>query len=649
MSDAKSPPPARFDDLRALVRIGPLVPAESWGLRYAAAIAVVLVTIGLRAALAPLLGTQAPLLPFVLAVLVSAWIGGLGPGLLASVLTPVAATIWFTAWPHDSPPLQWAAHVLFFLLISALSALLMSALQRSSRDQLAALRVAAENADRAGQSAAQLQLIADAVPALISYIAADGTYRFANKLYETWFGTQAEKLNGRHVKDLLGAAAFEVIRPRLARAFEGTRVFFEQQIPFVGGAREVAVHYIPDVDAGGKVLGVVSLTEDVSARKRAVKSLREADRRKDDFLAILAHELRNPLTPIRNVAYILGRGSHDAGTVRRAGDLLERQVNHMARLVDDLLDVTRIMRGRTELNRSSVEIGAVVGAALETVRPQLDARRQKVGLTREDESLFVNGDTVRLYQVVANLLGNAVKYSPEGAQIHVTLHGTADQVILSVRDEGVGIDPQMLPHIFDQFLQGDRSVDRAQGGLGIGLTIVRHVVEMHGGQVQARSAGLGCGSEFLVRLPRAESEPEVLPPDGDSRRQPVRRRVLVVDDDRDAAESLRELLRLDGHEAEVVHDGAHALSRLDEFPADIVLLDLGLPRVDGFMVAHAIRARYAHAHVRPTLLALTGHGREEDRLMALRSGFDALLTKPVEPEKLLQIIADDRLHATSGE
>jgi len=632
-----------------MVRIGPLVPAESWGLRYAAAIAVVLVTIGLRAALAPLLGTQAPLLPFVLTVLVSAWIGGLGPGLLASALTPIAATIWFTAWPHDAPPLQWVAHVLFFLLIAVLTAMLMSALQHSAREQLAALRSAAENGERAGKSAAQLKLIADAVPALISYIAADGTYRFTNKLYENWFGASARQLNGRHVKELLGAEAYEVIRPRLARAFEGTRVFFEQQIPYVGGAREVAVHYIPDVDAGGKVLGVVALIEDVSARKRAERSLREADRRKDDFLAILAHELRNPLSPIRNVAYILGRGKQDAGTVRRAGELLERQVSQMAHLVDDLLDVTRIMRGRTRLNRSSMEIGAVVAAALETVRPQLDARKQKVGLTREDESLFVNGDTVRLYQVVANLLGNAVKYSPEGARIHVTLHGTAGEVFLSVRDEGVGIDPQMLPHIFDQFLQGDRSVDRAQGGLGIGLTIVRHVVEMHGGQVEARSAGLGCGSEFRVRLPRAESEPEVLPPDGDARRQAVRRRILVVDDDRDSAESLRELLRLDGHEAEVVHDGAHALTRLDDFPADIVLLDLGLPRVDGFMVAHAIRARYATSHVRPTLLALTGHGREEDRLMALRSGFDAHLTKPVEPEKLLRIIADDRLHATSGE
>jgi CheY-like chemotaxis protein len=209
----------------------------------------------------------------------------------------------------------------------------------------------------------------------------------------------------------------------------------------------------------------------------------------------------------------------------------------------------------------------------------------------------------------------------------------------------VGIDPQLLPNIFDLYLQGDGSVDRAHAGLGIGLTVVKNLVEMHGGAVEARSEGLGKGSEFLVRLPRAAA-PKARPArtDGDGTRSVARRRVLVVEDNRDSAESLRELLRLDSHDVEVAHDGASALSKLDEFRADVVLLDIGLPRMDGFMVAHAIRARFSHLPVRPRLVALTGHGREEDRHVALRSGFDGHLTKPVEPAHLLRVVADEGLH-----
>ena len=337
-------------EVRAPAYIGPLIPPELWPLRYAAAIAVVAVTVALRAGLAPLLGTQAPLLPFVLAVFVSAYLGGRGAGLLASVLTPVAATFWFTAWPHDAPPMQWGAHVVFFLLIAALATFLMHELQRSSRSQLIALRAAAQSEGQMRESAAQLRLIADAMPALISYIAPDGTYRFTNKLYQSWFGKAPEEVVGRHVRDVLGREAFEVIRPRLERALQGTRVFFEQTIPYASGPREVAVHYIPDVGIDGAVRGCFALIEDVSARKRAERALREADRRKDDFLAILGHELRNPLAPIRNVAHVLSRSSVDAETVRRSGELLERQANHLTHLVDDLLDVGRIMRGRVALD-----------------------------------------------------------------------------------------------------------------------------------------------------------------------------------------------------------------------------------------------------------------------------------------------------------
>jgi CheY-like chemotaxis protein len=389
------------------------------------------------------------------------------------------------------------------------------------------------------------------------------------------------------------------------------------------------------------VLGCFALIEDVSARKRAERALREVDRRKDDFLAMLAHELRNPLTPIRNVAHILARGQADPATIRRSAELLERQATQLTRLVDDLLDVARITRGRVTLRREALNLAGVLDSALEAVRPLLEFRGQSVAVLRGDEALFVDADKVRLCQVVTNLLTNAIKYSPDCTRIEVQLQSTAREVALTVRDEGVGIDPQMLPHIFELYLQGDESIDRSHSGLGIGLTVVKHLVEMHEGRVEVHSDGLGKGTEFRVRLPRVAAVPVAAPDKpGNATRAVKRRRVLVVEDSRDAAESLRQLLRLDDHDVEVVHDGASALSKLDEFRADVVLLDIGLPRMDGFMVAHAIRARFANLLLRPQLVALTGHGREEDRRAALRSGFDGHLTKPVEPAHLLRMIAE---------
>ena len=633
---------AHHAEVRAPAYIGPLIPDHLWPWRYLAAVVVVFTIVGVRAGLAPLLGTQAPLLPFVLAVFVSAYLGGRGPGILASILTPLAATIWFTAWPHDSPPGQWAAHVMFFLLIAGIATCLLHELQRSTRAQLLALQAAAASEENVRKSAAQLKLIADAMPALISYISPDGTYRFTNKLYETWFGKPSEKMAGRHVRDVLGRQAYEQVRPRLDRALKGERVFFEQEIPYASGPREVAVHYIPDLDLEGNVRGCFALIEDISPRKRAERALREADRRKDDFLAILGHELRNPLAPIRNVAHLLGRGTVDATTVRRSAELLERQANHMTHLVDDLLDVGRIMRGRIGLDREPLELGAVVDTAVDSLRSQIEARRQTVAVDRGKDILAISADSIRLVQVISNLLGNAIKYSPEGARIDISLRAVGGEAMVSVRDQGFGIDPQMLPRIFDGFLQGDRTLDRAIGGLGIGLTVVRHLVEMHGGRVEAKSEGLGQGSDFCIYLPRVMAPRDLQPGTPEHPPRPaVKRRVLVIDDNRDAANSLCELLRLHHHEVEVANDGPSALRILDRFRAEVVLLDIALPRMDGYMVAHAIRARSSHLQLRPRLLALTGYARDEDRHSALRSGFDGHLVKPVEPERLLRIIADE--------
>jgi signal transduction histidine kinase/CheY-like chemotaxis protein len=510
MTEARSPSAPAY--------IGPFFRDDARVLRYGAAIAVVLIIAGVRGLLAPLLGTQAPLLPFVLGVFLCAYLGGRGPAILASVLTPVLATVFFTDWPSDAPPSQWVAHVIFFLLIAVLSSVLIHELQQRSRAERQALDIAADHA----------------------------------------------------------------------------------------------------------------------------KALREADRRKDEFLAMLAHELRNPLAPIRNVAYVLSKGSADTATIRRSGQMIERQARHLTHLVDDLLDVARITRGRVALHREALTLDSVVEAALETVQPVLDARLQAVTVRRPGEKIFVGGDSMRLCQVVANLLTNASKYSPERARIDILMGGSAFDAFIEVRDPGAGIDPQLLPHLFDLFLQGDRTLDRAQGGLGVGLTIVKLLIEMHGGRVEARSAGLGKGSEFRIVLPRVAAQTVAPSPEVPEERQKVKpRRILVIEDNPDAAESMRTLLRTDGHEVEVVHDGAAGLARLEDFRANIVLLDIGLPRMDGYMVAHAIRERFGLAGRRPKLLALTGYGRDEDRNAALKAGFDGHLSKPVDPRRLLQIVADE--------
>ncbi len=632
---------SRIHKTRAPTYVGPLIPADLWPVRYLAAMALVLLIGMARAALAPLLGTQAPLLPFVLAVFFSAYLGGRGAGLLATVLTPIAATLWFTAWPHDAPPLQWMAHVSFFVFIAALATHLIHELQRNSMALVLAGEAAAENARLATDREAQLRVIADAMPVLISYIGIDRVYRFTNRLYESWIGNKSGQVAGREVREVLGPQVYEIIRPRLDRALRGERVFFETELPYPGGAREVAVHYIPDFDAKGRVSGCFALIEDVGSRKRAERSLREVDRRKDEFLAILAHELRNPLTPIRNVAHILARGRPDAPTVRRAGEMLERQASQLTHLVDDLLDVSHIIRGRVTLRRETLNLGSVLDTALESVRPLLDMRHQTVSVSRSAADCFVAGDEVRLCQVISNLLTNASKYSGEGSKIDVSLEPGESTAQLYVRDAGIGIDPQMLPQVFDVFLQGDRTLDRAHDGLGIGLTVVKHLVEMHGGTVRARSGGLGKGSEFRIELPCVAAPLAAKGAGTEPSRAATRRRVLVVEDNRDAGESLREVLSMHGHGVEVVHDGAAALARLEEFAADVVLMDIGLPRMDGYMVAHAIRARFAPSQRRPRLIALSGHARDVDRESALRAGFDGHLTKPVDPAYLLRLIVDE--------
>jgi PAS domain S-box-containing protein len=371
------------------------------------------------------------------------------------------------------------------------------------------------------------------------------------------------------------------------------------------------------------------------------EALREQDRRKDEFLATLAHELRNPLAPIRNALQILKMPRVDAVTADRSRDMMERQVHYLVRMVDDLLDVSRVMRGKIELRREHVELATVVARAVETVQPLVDAQGHELNVRLSPESLPLEADAVRLAQVIGNLLTNAAKYTEPGGRIWLTAARDGDTAVLRVRDTGIGITPPMLPRIFELFVQADHASTKAQGGLGIGLTLVKNLVEMHNGTVEARSEGLGKGSEFVVRLPLAVQEPdEATDESADVHTEAPHSsglRVLVVDDNHDAADSLTELLRLQGHEVRVAYSGSASLEMTKAYTPDVVFLDIGMPAMDGYDVAR--RLRQTPGLEKTVLAALTGWGQQEDRRRTAEAGFDHHLVKPPEPASVERILA----------
>ncbi|NIE62882.1 response regulator [Burkholderia sp. Ax-1719] len=395
-------------------------------------------------------------------------------------------------------------------------------------------------------------------------------------------------------------------------------------------------------DGAGRVIGACVVVQDVTQLKSAEQALQEADRRKDEFLATLAHELRNPLAPIRNGLHILRLAGTGSAAAQRTHDMLERQLDHMVRLVDDLMEVSRITGGKIGLRKEAVELGSVLRQAVETTRALIDAAGHRLTVSLPPEPLMLDADPVRLSQVVANLLNNAAKYTDPGGQIWLTAHverdGDDNRAVVSIRDNGMGISAAMLPKVFDLFIQGERTYSRAQGGLGIGLTLVRSLVELHGGSVEAISEGLGRGSEFVLRLPMAAAaradetdERPALPA-----HTLIGRNILIVDDNRDAADSLGVLLELLGAQVRIVRDGPAALAMFDSWQPDVVLLDIGMPGMDGYEVARRARAHPASAGV--VLIALTGWGQDEDRRRSKEAGIDFHLVKPVDMRALHQLL-----------
>jgi len=388
-----------------------------------------------------------------------------------------------------------------------------------------------------------------------------------------------------------------------------------------------------------------SLEREIARSREAEARLQDSSQRKDEFLAMLSHELRNPLAPIRNAVEVIRRLAPPDPKLTMARDVVDRQVSLLARLVEELLDVSRISQGKIALKKEPVELARIISHSVETARPLIDARAQTLSVSVPPAPVWLSADFARLSQVVANLLNNAAKYTGEGGRIELTADAGEGEATITVRDNGTGIEAALLPKVFDLFVQGDRSLDRGQGGLGIGLTLVKRLVELHQGQVAVASDGPGRGSSFTVTLPciSAVAERERAPSAVaaiKSSSEVYGRRVLVVDDNVDAAESTAAFLRLEGHEVKAVHDGLQALASLKVFDPHVVVLDIGLPGLDGYAVARQLRERGDTSHV--LLIALTGYGQKEDRARAAASGFDYHFVKPADPREIQAAIERGR-------
>lgn len=394
----------------------------------------------------------------------------------------------------------------------------------------------------------------------------------------------------------------------------------------------------PLYDEDGELRGYAKVSRDMTERKR-MEALEAASRRMTDLLAMLAHELRNPLAPMRNATTILRQPGLDSSRIKWCSEVLDRQVHHLSRMVDDLLDVGRVATGKVALELETLNVRNLLQSAVEDSAATLEAHGHVLDFVLPGTTLWVRGDAARLHQVLLNLLDNAARYTPAGGAIRLTAENESGQAVIRVIDTGIGISPSLLPQIFDIFVQGERPLDRAQGGLGLGLPLVKHIVELHNGQVQAQSAGRGLGTQITVRLPLAQPPASAAfpAPPAEPAPQPHQLRVLVVDDNRDSADSMGMLLSVQGYAVRQAYTGSEALALLESFEPDAVLLDIGLPEMSGYEVAARMRKLPAGQNL--SIIAMTGYGQDEDRERSAAAGFSHHLVKPVPLDALHDLLA----------
>ena len=474
----------------------------------------------------------------------------------------------------------------------------------------------------------------------------DGIIQSWNAAAEHLFGYTAEEAVGQHISLVIPPERLAEEDEIIASLKKGKRIehYETERLRRDGQHIAVSLTISPIRDDAGNVVGASKIARDITERKRLDDDLRrlaanlsEADRRKNEFLATLAHELRNPLAPMSNMLEVVKRADGDSHIIKTAHATLERQLGQMIRLVDDLLDLNRVTHDRLELRRGEVELSSVIQQAVEVARPLIDSAGHHLTIDLPDKPIYLNADQARLAQVFGNLLNNSCKYTKPGGTVSLSAKREGDEVVVTVKDNGAGIPHDKLNSIFDMFMQVDRTSERSQGGLGIGLTLVKRLTEMHGGSIEARSAGEGRGSEFIVRLP-------VLPrpaikgghgPEMESDLQP-QRRILIVDDNRDSAESLAMLMEITGNKTYMAHDGVEAVEAVEKYRPEVVLLDIGLPGLDGYEVCRRVRAEPWGKDI--FVIALTGWGQEDDRRRSEEAGFNGHLVKPVDYDKLLDLL-----------
>jgi PAS domain S-box-containing protein len=497
----------------------------------------------------------------------------------------------------------------------------------------------------------QLAAIVESQEVAIISKSLDGVIQSWNPGAERMYGYPAREAIGQSLAMLIPPESRDEVAEIVERLNRGEEVgtYESVRVRKDGSRFDASISVAPIRDEPGRVVGAVGIARDISDRKRLERELQsrlaelgEIDRRKDEFLAMLAHELRNPLAPLQSSLEILAMGVADSNMLEWAREVMERQVGHLVRLVDGLLDVSRMMQGRIELHKEPTELADIVARAVEMAQPVIDSRGHKLTVSVAPGPMWVEADVLRLVQVVTNLLNNAAKYSPTPGQIWLTARHEGNEAVVRIRDEGVGIPADILSRIFELFVQSNRTMARSEGGLGIGLTLVRRLVELHGGAVLASSAGPGKGSEFEVRLPimvrhvvaKSGAEPAEEPVVA---RPMDRHRVLVVEDNIYAAKSFATLLRLDGHEVQIAHDGPMALQMATTFQPDVILLDIGLPGIDGYEVANRLRGQDEFRETR--IIAMTGYGQPEDRRRSKESGIDYHLVKPVKIDVVRSLLA----------
>lgn len=630
---------------------------RSPGWAYVIAVVGTAIMIAVRAATHGPLEILLASLAYMFAVLAAGLAGGWRPGLFATGLNIAAAVFFFTkpyytfrvSDPRDCIPLlaYGASGAAISLLCEGLHVAWARLQQRQRRLELEiAERRRAELSEQEQSERLRVTLasIGDAVITTDS----QGSITYLNGVAESLTGWTLHEARGQLLQTVFPImneqSRAPVESPVKMVLRDGVMVGLANHTVLIareGIERPIDDSAAPIRDKNGVVVGVVMIFRDVTERRRAEQVLQEADRRKDEFLATLAHELRNPLAPIRNALEIIRVAGDDQQAVHQARRTMERQLGQMIRLVDDLLDISRITRGTIALRKERVDLATIVRNAVETSKPLFDQVGQRLCVSLPDEPVFVDADVTRLSQVFANLLNNAAKYTEPGGRIELTVKPDGAQVAISVKDNGIGIPASMLDGIFDMFAQVDRSLERAHGGLGIGLTIVKRLIEMHGGRVEAHSEGHGRGSEFVVRHPIAASPvPEKKSGVDDGKALPTipRRRILIVDDNEDAASSLAMLLRIMGHETEVAYEGQKALDIVATYRPEIVLLDIGMPKMSGYDVCRRIREQPTGSDV--LVVAVTGFGQEADRRKSEEAEFDGHMVKPVEPQALIKLLAE---------